>query len=126
MVGFSNNYPKEVHHRGSSIVSIKVDSAHVQCKDGYATWYKKPQANPNVLLGALVGGPDANDNFIDDRDNYQMTEACLYNNGPLVGVLARLSVGPTYQGETGKDCTYCSISLYSPSEDCARRIMLAV
>ncbi|BBM99335.1 endoglucanase [Marchantia polymorpha subsp. ruderalis] len=100
MVGFSNNYPKEVHHRGSSIVSIKVDSAHVQCKDGYATWYKKPQANPNVLLGALVGGPDANDNFIDDRDNYQMTEACLYNNGPLVGVLARLSVGPTYQGET--------------------------
>ncbi|KAL2651512.1 hypothetical protein R1flu_019640 [Riccia fluitans] len=91
MVGYSNYYPKEVHHRGSSIVSIKDNPTLVECKEGYATWYPKPDPNPNTLLGAVVGGPDANDGFTDDRNNYEQTEACLYNNGPLVGVLARLS-----------------------------------
>ncbi|CAM6082282.1 unnamed protein product [Calypogeia fissa] len=97
MVGFTQNYPKEVHHRGSSIVSIHSDSSPVECTEGYAQWYKKPEENPNLLLGALVGGPDANDHFADQRVNFEMTEACLYNNGPLVGVLARLSGGQVGQ-----------------------------
>ncbi|KAH7840208.1 hypothetical protein Vadar_014172 [Vaccinium darrowii] len=93
MVGYGNNYPQQVHHRASSIVSIKVDSSFVTCRGGYATWYSKKSSDPNLLTGAIVGGPDAYDNFADERDNYEQTEPATYNNAPLVGLLARLSGG---------------------------------
>ena len=38
--------------------------------------------NPQVLNGALVGGPDQNDFFYNDRQDYIMNEvACDYNAG---------------------------------------------
>ncbi|KAF3547886.1 hypothetical protein DY000_02003033 [Brassica cretica] len=95
MVGYGHNYPRQVHHRGSSIVSFKVDQKFVTCRGGYATWYSRKASDPNVLTGALVGGPDAYDNFADNRDNYEQTEPTTYNNAPLLGVLARLISGPT-------------------------------
>ncbi|KAA8528240.1 hypothetical protein F0562_035509 [Nyssa sinensis] len=93
MVGYGNNYPQQVHHRGSSIVSIKVDSSFVSCRGGYATWFSRKASDPNLLTGAIVGGPDAYDNFADQRDNYEQTEPATYNNAPLLGVLARLNGG---------------------------------
>ncbi|CAD6266359.1 unnamed protein product [Miscanthus lutarioriparius] len=42
----------------------------------------------NLLVGAVVGGPDAHDGFVDDRDSYGQTEPATYINAPLVGVLA--------------------------------------
>ncbi|XP_023636775.1 endoglucanase 19 isoform X2 [Capsella rubella] len=95
MVGYGNNYPRQVHHRGSSIVSFNVDQKFVTCRGGYATWYSRKGNDPNVLTGALVGGPDAYDNFADQRDNYEQTEPATYNNAPFLGVLARLISGPT-------------------------------
>ncbi|KAG5599805.1 hypothetical protein H5410_031175 [Solanum commersonii] len=56
----------------------------------YPTWYSRKASNPNLLTGALIGGPDAYDNFTDQRDNYEQTEPATYNNAPLIGVLARL------------------------------------
>ncbi|KAG6688361.1 hypothetical protein I3843_11G119400 [Carya illinoinensis] len=93
MVGYGNNFPRQVHHRASSIVSIKVDSSFVSCRGGYATWFSRKASDPNVLVGAVVGGPDAYDNFADERDNYEQTEPATYNNAPLFGILARLSGG---------------------------------
>ncbi|KAK8537929.1 hypothetical protein V6N13_096274 [Hibiscus sabdariffa] len=93
MVGYGNNYPRQVHHRGSSIVSIKVNPKFVACRQGYATWYTRKASDPNVLTGAVVGGPDAYDNFADERDNYEQTEPATYNNAPLLGILARLAGG---------------------------------
>lgn len=93
MVGFGSTYPTKVHHRGASIVSFRVDSRVIACKDGYANWYNRNQNNPNVLTGAIVGGPDENDNFADERDNYEQTEPATYNSGPLVGLLARFAGG---------------------------------
>ena len=93
MVGYGNNYPRQVHHRGSSIVSIKDDPKFVACRQGYATWYTRKANDPNVLTGAVVGGPDAYDNFADERDNYEQTEPATYNNAPLLGILARLGGG---------------------------------
>ncbi|KAF5460557.1 hypothetical protein F2P56_020421 [Juglans regia] len=93
MVGYGNNFPRQVHHRASSIVSIKVDSSFVSCRGGYATWFSRKGSDPNVLVGAVVGGPDAYDNFADERDNYEQTEPATYNNAPLFGVLARLGGG---------------------------------
>nr|DAD19207.1 TPA_asm: hypothetical protein HUJ06_020670 [Nelumbo nucifera] len=93
MVGYGSNYPKQVHHRASSIVSIKVDPRFVSCRGGYNTWFSRKASDPNLLTGAIVGGPDAYDNFADQRDNYEQTEPATYNNAPLLGVLARLSGG---------------------------------
>ncbi|CAI0441173.1 unnamed protein product [Linum tenue] len=60
---------------------------------GYATWFSKKSSDPNLLTGAIVGGPDAYDNFADHRDNYEQTEPATYNNAPLLGILARLGGG---------------------------------
>lgn len=39
-------------------------------------------ANPHILFGALVGGPDFKDQFSDNRRNYQQNEVALdYNAG---------------------------------------------
>jgi len=93
MVGYGPKYPRQVHHRASSIVSYKEDSSFVSCKAGYSTWLNRQGSDPNVLVGALVGGPDQNDNFVDTRDNYRQTEPTTYNNAPMVGVLDRLQGG---------------------------------
>ena len=38
--------------------------------------------NPQVIHGALVGGPDSSDNYVDRRSDFQMNEvACDYNAG---------------------------------------------
>ncbi|KAF1858655.1 hypothetical protein Lal_00044688 [Lupinus albus] len=68
MVGFGDKYPKHIHHRGSP--------------------------NPNDLVGTIVGGPDSNDNFSDDRNNYQQSEPATYINAPFVGALAFFSSKP--------------------------------
>ncbi|KAL1569175.1 Endoglucanase, variant 2 [Salvia divinorum] len=93
MVGYGKNYPQQVHHRASSIVSHKVDPSFVSCRGGYASWFSRKASDPNTLTGAVVGGPDAYDNFVDQRDNYEQTEPATYNTAPLVGILARLHVG---------------------------------
>lgn len=89
LVGFGPNYPKNVHHRGASIVSYKEHKGFIGCTQGYDNWYGREEPNPNVLVGALVGGPDFQDNFSDQRGNYMQTEACTYNTAPLVGIFAK-------------------------------------
>lgn len=91
MVGFGTKYPTQVHHRAASIVSIKKDAAPVSCKGGFDSWFNNNSPNPNVLDGAIVGGPDENDAFADSRSNYQMAEPATVSTAPLVGVLAKLA-----------------------------------
>jgi hypothetical protein len=73
MVGYGPNSPLQVNHRASSIVSYKGDSPFVSCRWGYATWFDHQGNDLNVLVGALVGGLDHNDNFSDARDDYEQT-----------------------------------------------------
>ncbi|KAJ1386916.1 Six-hairpin glycosidase superfamily [Sesbania bispinosa] len=89
LVGYGPSYPKRVHHRGASVVSYKENKGFIGCTQGYDNWYSSQAPNPNVLVGALVGGPDWQDNFEDERSNYMQTEACTYNTAPLVGVFAK-------------------------------------
>ncbi|KAK3021751.1 hypothetical protein RJ639_045694 [Escallonia herrerae] len=91
LVGYGPKYPTRVHHRGASIVSFREDKGFIGCTQGYDNWYGGTRPNPNVLVGALVGGPDCQDNFNDQRGNYMQTEACTYNTAPLVGVFAKLN-----------------------------------
>ena len=74
MVGFGKNPPRRPHHRSSSCPN----------KPAPCTWndYHNPRPNPHILFGALVGGPDQNDNYKDSRDDAVMNEvACDYNAG---------------------------------------------
>ncbi|KAF9666459.1 hypothetical protein SADUNF_Sadunf16G0231500 [Salix dunnii] len=90
LVGYGSKYPERVHHRGASIESYKTQKDFIGCTQGYDLGYSRQGPNPNVLAGALVGGPDMKDQFRDERENYMQTEACTYNTATLVGVLAKL------------------------------------
>lgn len=50
--------------------------------DVYDCNFDEPGDNPNVLYGALVGGPGENDEWEDDRGDYVRNEVALdYNAG---------------------------------------------
>ncbi|CAH9077722.1 unnamed protein product [Cuscuta epithymum] len=90
MVGFGDSYPKNLHHRGSSIPSIvSVHPEKIGCQDGYY-WLNSAQPNPNVHTGAIVGGPDSSDNFLDSRSEYAHAEPTTYMNAAFVGSVAAL------------------------------------
>ncbi|XP_051137372.1 endoglucanase 1-like [Andrographis paniculata] len=87
MVGFGQKYPQRVHHRGSSLPSVRAHAARIGCHDGF-DYYNSGSPNPNILVGAIVGGPDNQDKFSDERSNYQQSEPATYINAPFVGALA--------------------------------------
>lgn len=90
LVGFGPNYPTQVHHRGASIPSIKNNPTPTDCNGGFK-FMNANTPNPNVLHGAIVGGPDDNDGYTDSRSNFQQNEPATINTAPFVGVLARLA-----------------------------------
>ncbi|KAK6931870.1 Carbohydrate binding domain CBM49 [Dillenia turbinata] len=98
IVGYGENYPVHVHHRGASIASISVLRTFVGCTQGFETWYRRNEGNPNVIYGALVGGPDQNDGFFDDRSNYEETEPTISGTVPLVGLFAKLQSASKIEG----------------------------
>lgn len=87
MVGYGRRYPQRIHHRGSSLPSVHAHPAHIACKEG-SRYYLSPNPNPNVLVGAVVGGPNSSDAFPDSRPFFQESEPTTYINAPLVGLLA--------------------------------------
>lgn len=74
MIGFRNQWPKHPHHRAANGYTYLNDD------------YKKEAKN--LLLGALVGGPNASDTYTDDVTQYQYTEVAIDYNAGLVGALA--------------------------------------
>ncbi|AQK75436.1 Endoglucanase 15 [Zea mays] len=64
--------------------------ANVDLTGGY--YDAGDNVNPNELTGAIVGGPDKNDGFVDKRGNSSYTEPCTYINSLAIGPLAALAV----------------------------------
>ncbi|XP_077231677.1 endoglucanase 3-like [Tasmannia lanceolata] len=89
MVGFGDRFPQRIHHRGSSLPSLNIKPQSIGCDDFESLNSANP--NPNILIGAVVGGPDENDAFSDDRNNYAQTEPATYINAPLIGPLSYLA-----------------------------------
>ncbi|OAY71183.1 Endoglucanase 12 [Ananas comosus] len=87
LVGYGSNYPKHVHHRGASIPH---DGIRYSCTGGWK-WLNSKNANPNLITGAMVAGPDKSDGFSDVRTNYQCTEPTLAGNAGLVAALVSLT-----------------------------------
>nr|AGP76411.1 endo-beta-1,4-glucanase [Microcerotermes crassus] len=84
--GFGSNPPTCPHHRSSSC-----PPAPASCD-----WntFNSPYPSLNVINGALVGGPDQNDNYVDDRSDYVYNEVATdYNAGFQSAVEALLALG---------------------------------
>ncbi|KAL1324809.1 hypothetical protein HN51_034953 [Arachis hypogaea] len=94
MVGYGEKYPKRIHHRASSLPSIDMQRGHIDCKGG-SSYFQSQNPNPNVLLGALVGGPDINDQYADSRSDFVHSEPTTYINAPFVGALAYFKSHPS-------------------------------
>lgn len=84
LVGYGDNFPKYVHHRGASIPA----NANTGCK-GFQ-WLETEDPNPNVAVGALVGGPFLNETYIDSRNNTMQGEPSTYNSAIVVALLSGL------------------------------------
>ncbi|TYH61419.1 hypothetical protein ES332_D07G050700v1 [Gossypium tomentosum] len=87
IVGYSKKFPERIHHRGSSLPSITQHPQHIDCTGG-ATYFYTNNPNPNLLTGAVVGGPDIKDSYADSRADFAHSEPTTYINAPLVGLLA--------------------------------------
>ncbi|MBR1862299.1 MAG: glycoside hydrolase family 9 protein [Lachnospiraceae bacterium] len=87
MIGFGEDYPRHPHHRTA--------------QGSYVNDMNTPSQSRHVLVGALVGGPDAGDNYNDSVSDYNKNEvACDYNAG-FTALLAKLYT--RYHGETIKN-----------------------
>merc|ERR1712121_103157 len=65
-IGYGSKFPRHPHHRGASTTGQQ-------------------------LNGALVGGPDQNDNYNDDQNDYVMNEVATDYNSGFHGALAALA-----------------------------------
>ncbi|GAB4837838.1 hypothetical protein Ancab_027364 [Ancistrocladus abbreviatus] len=94
MVGYSQNYPQRIHHRGSSLPSIRDHPQFIACKEG-SIYYNTSNPNPNVHVGAIVGGPGEDDVYEDNRADFRKSEPTTYINAPFVGALAYFAANPS-------------------------------
>ncbi|KAJ4706208.1 Endoglucanase [Melia azedarach] len=93
MVGYGRKFPGKIHHRGSSLPSIDTHPRHIKCKDG-SIFFESKNPNLNVLTGAIVGGPDQNDQYNDSRVDASHSEPTTYINAPSVGLLSYFKAFP--------------------------------
>lgn len=100
MVGYASNSVTHPHHRAAT---------------GFSNFPSENQgkAHANVLVGALVGGPDKSGNYVDVTDQYKYTEVATDYNAAFVGALAGLylkygsgqSVSTSVPGVSGSTAT---------------------
>merc|ERR1712117_669313 len=84
LIGFGENYPLRPHHRASSCRSPITSP----CGDAEKN---SPAPNPQILIGALVGGPDSMDNYNDARDDYISNEVAIDYNAGFQSAVAYLA-----------------------------------
>lgn len=75
-VGFGENAPVHPHHR----------TAH----GSWASMLDVPGFHRHILYGALVGGPNSDDGWVDDIEDYRLNEVAIDYNAGFVGSLAKM------------------------------------
>nr|AXQ39832.1 beta-1,4-endoglucanase [Diploptera punctata] len=82
VVGYGEDPPTHANHRSSD------------CPDApdVCDWttYASTDPNAHVLTGALIGGPDENDTYVDDREDYQKNAVATNYNAGFQSALAAL------------------------------------
>lgn len=76
VVGYGEKSPKNPHHR----------TAHGSWKNDLAS----PDTNRHVLYGALVGGPNQDGSYEDDRQNYINNEVATDYNAGFTALLCKM------------------------------------
>ena len=76
LIGYGQNSPQNPHHR----------TAH----GSWVNNRSEPVETRNVLMGALVGGPDLQDNWVDDRNDWIRNEVGVGYNAAFTGALAKM------------------------------------
>uniref|UniRef100_A0A2C9JEE4 Endoglucanase n=1 Tax=Biomphalaria glabrata TaxID=6526 RepID=A0A2C9JEE4_BIOGL len=79
-IGYGTKYPTHPHHRGASCPN---KPAPCGFENLHAT-----TPSPQVLVGAIVGGPEADDSYADNREDYVLNEVALDYNAGFQGALA--------------------------------------
>jgi len=78
VIGFGKNSPQKPHHRASSCPAWKSLPVAVCTFEAL----NRQGPNPHILYGALVGGPNENGGYTDDRKDYISNEVATdYNAG---------------------------------------------
>nr|BAD01504.1 cellulase [Haliotis discus hannai] len=73
-IGFGTKYPRNPHHRSASCPDIPAPCSETNLHTA--------GPSPHILVGAIVGGPDNDDSYKDNREDYVHNEvACDYNSG---------------------------------------------
>ena len=93
MVGYGHNPPRNPHHR----------TAH----GSWLNSMSDPVQNRNLLIGALVGGPDESDRWKDDRTDWVQNEVAIGYNAGMTGALARMYL--EFGGEPLAEISFPSI-----------------
>ena len=76
-VGFGAKYPSFPHHRAAS--------------GRYEPLEAKTSPEKHLIYGALVGGPDVKDVYVDSIDDYAKSEVAIDYNAGFVGALAGMT-----------------------------------
>jgi len=74
VVGVNAKSPQNPHHGG----------AHGSKTNDL----KQPKKTTNIIYGAVIGGPDVEDKFVDDRTQFNFTEVALDYNAAWQGLMA--------------------------------------
>ncbi|CAL1530776.1 unnamed protein product [Lymnaea stagnalis] len=81
-IGYGDNYPQQPHHRAASCPDRPAPCSHDQLN--------AQGPSPQTLVGAIVGGPEANDNYRDRRTDYILNEVATDYNSGFHGSLAAI------------------------------------
>ncbi|XP_070534454.1 endoglucanase A-like isoform X2 [Ptychodera flava] len=84
VVGYGVNPPCRPHHRASSCPEL-----HIPCTNTNS--WENPDCNHHVLIGALVGGPNKNDEWVDDRKDYIHNRVACDYNAVFLGTISGLA-----------------------------------
>lgn len=93
-VGIHPNSPVNPH---SALASGGTDATNIN---------NSPPQELHVLYGAIVGGPDENDKYYDERDDYDQSEPALDTVAPMVGIASYFAS----QGSSAADPYYVGVT----------------
>ncbi|KAH9505666.1 hypothetical protein Btru_055451 [Bulinus truncatus] len=79
-VGYTDRYPLQPHHRGASCPSKPAPCGQAEGD--------LPGPNPQVLIGAVIGGPDEFDQYVDSRPDWIYNRVEIDYNSGFQGALA--------------------------------------
>jgi hypothetical protein len=71
----------------------------------YDLWFQEDAANPQIIVGAIVGGPNTEDQYQDSRTNYRSSEIAIDFQSGFISALTAAVTMPAefwHRGDLGE------------------------